>query len=97
MEDLVVEFSAGQIRGSGRDVVGDFQLQGTMEPGGQVRIIKRYLGKHQVLYVGSYDGEGTLFGTWYIEWAGGAWSIKLLRGTENTDRFEEIAPLTQST
>ena len=79
MEDLVIEFSAGLIRGSGRDVVGDFQMYGTMEPNGRVKIVKQYTGRHQVVYIGNYDGEGTMFGTWLIEMLQGSWSIKLLR------------------
>ena len=79
MEDLVIEFSSGRMRGSGRDMVGDFQMYGTMEPGGRVRIVKQYTGRHQVIYIGNYDGEGTLFGTWLIETLAGSWSIKLLR------------------
>jgi hypothetical protein len=79
MEDLVIEFSSGQLRGSGRDVVGEFRMYGAMEPGGRVRIVKQYIGRHQVVYVGNYDGEGTLFGTWLIEMQAGSWSIKLLR------------------
>ena len=97
MKNLVIEFSSGLIRGSGRDVVGDFNMSGTMESDGRVRIVKQYVGRHQVVYVGVYDGEGTLFGTWIIETLTGSWSIKLLRGTSDMDRFEEIVPQTQST
>ena len=79
MEDLVIEFSSGLIRGSGRDVVGDFQMYGTMENNGRVKIVKQYTGRHQVVYLGNYDGEGTMFGTWLIEMLNGSWSIKLLR------------------
>ena len=78
MEDLVIEFSSGLIRGSGRDLVGDFQMYGTMEANGRVKIVKQYTGRHQVVYLGNYDGEGTMFGTWLIEMLNGSWSIKLL-------------------
>lgn len=79
MEDLVIEFSTGLIRGSGRDVVGEFEMYGTMDQDGRVKIVKQYVGRHQVVYVGSYDGEGTMFGSWLIEMLTGSWSIKLLR------------------
>lgn len=79
MNDLLIEFSSGLLRGSGRDIVGDFQLYGTMEPDGRVKIVKKYTGRHQVVYVGNYDGEGTMFGNWLLEHSTGAWSIKLLR------------------
>ena len=34
--------------------------------------MKQYLGRHQVFYQGTYDGEGTIFGEWRIppSWAG---------------------------
>ena len=31
-----------------------------------VRLVKQYIGKHQVLYVGQPDGEGSIAGTWYL-------------------------------
>lgn len=79
MEDLVLDFSGGQIRGTGRDIVGDFEMHGTIEQTARVRIVKQYVGRHQVIYLGDYDGEGTMFGTWLIETWNGSWSIKLLR------------------
>jgi hypothetical protein len=34
-------------------------------------MVKQYLGKHRVLYVGDSDGEGSIQGTWSI---GDAWT-----------------------
>jgi len=35
-------------------------------------LVKQYVGRHQVLYRGSYDGEGTIRGEWSIgaHWRG---------------------------
>ena len=35
-------------------------------------MVKQYLGRHQVFYQGTYDGEGTIFGEWSIPplWSG---------------------------
>ena len=58
-------FDAGQVSGAGIDIVGPFQFTGRLEvEGGVVALIKQYLGKHRVDYVGEFDGEGTLHGTW---------------------------------
>ena len=66
MRELVLRFGAGQIEGGGVDLVGQFTFQGTYDTAGNVTLVKQYLGRHQVLYRGSYDGEGTIFGEWFI-------------------------------
>lgn len=70
MEEFVLRFAQGGIEGRGRDMVGGFTFQGTYDEQGAVRLLKQYLGKHQVLYEGTYDGEGTIAGTWSISLAG---------------------------
>jgi hypothetical protein len=65
MHDLVLFFSADEIDGGGVDVIGPFTFQGTCDGAGNVRLIKQYR-RHQVLYEGRYDGEGTIFGEWSI-------------------------------
>jgi hypothetical protein len=72
MHDLVLRFADGAITGEGRDCIGAFTFAGSYDDRGQVRMVKQYAGRHQVLYEGSYDGEGTLFGQWSIPplWAG---------------------------
>jgi hypothetical protein len=72
MEQFVLRFDGGAISGWGRDIIGAFVFKGTYDEQGQVQMLKQYLGKHQVLYEGTYDGEGTLAGTWSIPplWAG---------------------------
>jgi hypothetical protein len=66
MRDLVLQFDAGKITGSGMDLIGPFTLSGTLSEAGQVAMVKRYLGRHSVDYVGTYDGEGVMWGEWHI-------------------------------
>jgi hypothetical protein len=72
MRDLVLRFEGGMVEGSGVDVVGRFTFAGTYDDGGNVALLKRYVGKHEVLYLGRYDGEGSIVGTWSIRelWSG---------------------------
>ncbi|MDX1945892.1 MAG: hypothetical protein SFU86_10885, partial [Pirellulaceae bacterium] len=75
----------GRISGSGIDMVGPFTLAGTLGEGGQVAILKQYVGQHSVEYVGTYDGEGLLFGEWRIGPWTGHWAIRILRASTNAD------------
>jgi hypothetical protein len=72
MADLYLRFDSGQIDGDGVDVVGRFTLTGTYDGSGAVTLVKQYIGRHQVLYQGAYDGEGSILGRWSIEpsWSG---------------------------
>ncbi len=75
MTPFTLHFKAGLVTGKGKDVVGRFTFTGNYdEATGRVRLVKQYLGKHQVLYVGQPDGEGSIQGTWSI-------------GPENTGPF----------
>jgi hypothetical protein len=67
MKAFVLNFTAGRITGGGRDVIGRFLFEGEYdETTGAVRMVKQYIGKHQVLYLGRPDGEGSIQGTWHI-------------------------------
>jgi len=67
MTPFTLHFVAGCVTGEGRDVVGRFTFGGEYdEATGEVRLVKQYIGKHQVLYVGRPDGEGSILGTWSI-------------------------------
>ena len=66
MRDLVLNFGDGRVEGHGVDVVGLFTFRGTFDHAGSVTLIKQYIGRHQVLYRGRYDGEGTILGRWSI-------------------------------
>src|SRR5262249_17501060 len=67
MTAFALRFDRGVITGEGRDMVGRFVFSGNYdESTGAVRMVKQYLGKHAVLYVGHPDGEGSIQGTWSI-------------------------------
>jgi hypothetical protein len=71
MHDLQLHFHDGLVEGEGHDIIGAFVFTGEYDTFGSVSLVKQYLGKHSVHYNGSYDGEGTIFGTWHI---GESWS-----------------------
>jgi hypothetical protein len=71
MGELVLHFVDGQIFGDGRDVIGPFRFDGRYDERGRIRMTKEYLGRHTVEYEGAYDGEGSIFGRW---WIGELWS-----------------------
>jgi hypothetical protein len=66
MRDLELRFSAGRIEGHGVDIIGPFTFRGEYDDSGSVVLVKQYLRRHQVVYQGRYDGEGTIFGEWSI-------------------------------
>ena len=76
MEDLVLSFAEGRVWGSGSDIVGDFELEGTIREG-VVNIRKSYVDQHHLAYVGQFDGEGGMQGTWHILGQTGRWAIRL--------------------
>ena len=64
MNGLVLDVDAsGEVIGSGEDCVGEFTFSGAVAP--EVTLVKQYLGRHRVLYVGTNTGEG-MFGTWRL-------------------------------
>ncbi|MEZ6137789.1 MAG: hypothetical protein R3C53_23120 [Pirellulaceae bacterium] len=94
MHELVLSFTGDRIHGGGIDIVAPFELEGRVRKDGSVEIIKQYIGLHKVIYVGQYDGEGTLYGTWDINGHQGKWSIKLLHPAGANDlTIQEVAPL----
>ena len=67
MTAFSLRFANGRVKGEGKDMVGRFSFEGTYdEQTGAVRMVKQYIGKHQVLYLGQPDGEGCIVGTWRI-------------------------------
>lgn len=69
---LTLRLGDGEVDGEGDDIIGPFTFQGQYDTHGHVTMTKQYIGRHQVLYDGTYDGEGTIFGTWSIgtRWRG---------------------------
>ena len=67
MTPFTLRFVGGVVTGDGTDVVGRFTFGGEYDKStGEVRMVKQYVGKHAVLYVGRPDGEGSIAGTWRI-------------------------------
>ena len=75
MHQLRLRIANGQITGSGTDIVGPFTFTGTISERGGVAMIKQYIGRHEVEYIGAYDGEGTMFGEWRIGPFRDQWAI----------------------
>lgn len=88
MGPLMLRFEDGRIDGEGLDIIGPFTFTGEYDAQGTVRMVKQYHGRrtHQVLYNGSYDGEGTIFGQWHIPpgWTG-SFALSPVRGNAPAD------------
>lgn len=89
MNPLVLTFTDGKIQGSGKDIVGPFTMTGVLRDG-QVVIHKQYVDRHATKYVGQFDGEGSMQGSWHIGDSTGTWGIRYL-GTPTTD--DDIADI----
>lgn len=89
MGPLELHFSDGKITGEGRDCIGPFTFAGQYNERGSVVLVKQYLGRHQVLYRGEHDGEGTIFGQWSIgEYYSGPFAL-----TPELNRAASDAPI----
>src|SRR5438105_3329553 len=55
MHDLILRFEGGRIDGEGYDCIGAFAFAGEYDEHGGVVMVKHYVGKHTVHYVGRYD------------------------------------------
>jgi len=79
MDDLQLSFSNGSLRGTGSDIVGDFQLNGFLKED-RIYLLKRYIGAHRIEYNGESVGEGTYKGFWSCSGlTGGKWFIAVKR------------------
>ena len=84
MNDLQLQFREDRIVGAGVDVVGEFAFDGTVS-NGDVILKKQYVDAHEVIYTGTFDGEGTLQGLWSISGVGGRWLIRIVQNQTHTD------------
>jgi hypothetical protein len=90
MRQLTLRFECGRIDGDGVDVIGRFTFTGTYDDGGSVAMIKQYVGRHQVLYLGAYDGEGSILGRWSIgDYWSGPFALAPLYGDAEGDALVE--------
>jgi hypothetical protein len=70
---LSLEFRAGNVTGEGRDLVGDFLLNGTYAlDTGKCSLIKTYVGRYSVVYDGANENDG--------KWIWGVWKLPLDTG-----------------
>jgi hypothetical protein len=91
MRELRMAFAEGRVRGAGKDIVGEFLFNGTISPDGQVVMVKQYIGRHSVNYVGNYDGEGLMWGRWSLGLFRGPWMIRIGRlGESASAEIEEL-------
>lgn len=98
MQELTMQFAGGRVSGSGHDVVGVFTFAGTINPQGQVAMVKQYLGRHTVDYVGTYDGEGLLQGEWSVgSFHRGPWLIWIKKSSSSANDIAEWVPASETT
>ena len=90
MDHLRLDFAPPRIEGSGTDVIGPFVLDGVITAGGGVSLQKTYVGKHDVIYDGHYDGEGRMWGTWKCGPDTGRWMIAIRRSGAAADGVEDV-------
>jgi hypothetical protein len=96
---LGLTFAQGTVKGSGRDVIGDFLVHGTYDATtGGCSLVKRY-PSHAVHYEGLADGDG-IGGKWTIRQlgffndAGGfrIWPDEACSAEANVAEAEVVAP-----
>ena len=93
MGPLVLRFEDGRIEGEGRDMIGLFTFAGEYDDRGTIRMVKQYIGRHQVLYQGTYDGEGTIFGQWSIPpLSSGSFALSPVTGNRTNEIIEDLFP-----
>jgi hypothetical protein len=68
MQETTFTFDRGEIHGQGHDIVGIFIFTGVYDEAGHVKMVKKYLGAHEVYYEGHFDGEGTILGMWNMSY-----------------------------
>jgi hypothetical protein len=90
---LSLRLAGGQIDGEGDDCIWPFTFSGHYDECGHVSMVKQYIGQHQLLYEGSYDGEGTIFGRWSSSpsWTG-PFALKLEAADSDAREAVEILP-----
>ena len=96
MNNLHLRMHNGVIAGEGTDVIRPFEFKGTIASNGQVEMSKHYEDRHTVLYLGRYDGEGTMFGEWHIDGLTGNWWIRFLAPSQlelSGESIGEILPV----
>ena len=89
MSDLRLQYANGLVEGRGKDVVGAFQIHGSVNAT-TASLIKQYDDAHEVTYHGMRDGEGAFFGRWSIFGLGGKWLIKIRSTEGQSSRIHDL-------
>ena len=92
MHDLTLEFNDRHLTGSGRDCVGEFSMNGEIQADMRVQIVKKYVHRHSVVYVGEHDGEGLIFGTWALFGDHGTFAMRPRRRLPKERRTDHGTP-----
>jgi hypothetical protein len=84
---LFLVFEQGRISGEGTDYVGPWAATGSYDPRtGECRWTKKYVGRHQVLYLGNSTENG-IQGKWDLSWSSGPFHIWPRRLGHLTERY----------
>ncbi len=89
--ELILTFREGQIRGEGRDRVGEFLIKGSYQvEDGKCSWHKFYIGKHSISYQGYNEGKG-IWGIWEFDaaWKGGFHIWPEAMGDPSQERLSE--------
>jgi len=75
--DFRLKFKGGRVKGKGADAIGNFVWSGTYDSNAKtVTMVKQYIGKHSVQYVGTKTGEKKFEGTWSVGSSNGAFLLQ---------------------
>ena len=94
MSSLTLTFQDVVIEGNGQDIGGPFTMTGVLKEG-KVAIDKQYVGQHAAKYLGDFDGEGSIQGTWHISGMTGPWAIHMRR-VDSAPCVQEIKPIDET-
>jgi len=90
--ELNLSFRQGIMTGEGRDLIGQFLIRGKYKlDDGKCGWTKRYIGKHDVAYLGYNEGKG-IWGLWEIPptWRGGFHIWPMAMGDPTCPKLAEV-------
>jgi hypothetical protein len=67
----------GEVKGKGKDEIGEFSIKGKVHSDGAVDFKKEYKGRHTVNYMGRITGKNTIEGDWDVGGARGAFKLEV--------------------
>ena len=78
----------GDIKGKGKDAVGNFSVRGFVNEFGDAQFQKSYEGAHTVMYSGKLNGQ-ELTGSWSVAGYTGTFSISKMNKEWSGEYFQE--------